>query len=55
MNAQRPFSQTFSHGTKADLRLGDSIEIGFSSNYGKKEKTKNIYRTATLDAAIWGR
>jgi hypothetical protein len=54
MNAQRPFSQTFFHGTKVDLKIGDSIEIGFSSNYGKKEKTKYIYLTATLDAAIWG-
>lgn len=49
-----PFSQTFFHGTKAVLKLGDLIETGISSNYGKKKKAKYIYLTATLDAAIWG-
>ena len=51
---QSPFSQTFFHGTKADLRIGDLIEIGITSNYGQKKKAKYIYLTATLDAAIWG-
>ncbi|SRR6266496_1386563 len=49
-----PFSQTFLHGTKADLKIGDFIEIGLNSNYGQKKKAKYIYLTATLDAAIWG-
>lgn len=49
-----PFSQTYFHGTKADLRIGDLIETGFSSNQGQKKKAKYIYLTATLDAAIWG-
>jgi rifampin ADP-ribosylating transferase len=49
-----PFSQTFFHGTKADLQIGDFIEIGISSNYGKGNKAKYIYLTATLNAAIWG-
>ncbi len=49
-----PFSQTFFHGTKVDLKIGDFIEIGFNSNYGQKKKAKYIYLTATLDAAIWG-
>jgi rifampin ADP-ribosylating transferase len=49
-----PFSQTFFHGTKADLRIGELIEIGIPSNYGQKKKAKYIYLTATLDAAIWG-
>jgi hypothetical protein len=49
-----PFAQTFFHGTKADLRLGDFIEIGISSNYGQNNKAKYIYLTATLDAAVWG-
>lgn len=48
------FSQTFFHGTKTDLRVGDFVEIGISSNYGQKKKAKYIYLTATLDAAIWG-
>jgi len=47
-------SQTFYHGTKANLKQGDLIEPGFNSNYGKKNKAKYIYLTATLDAAIWG-
>lgn len=47
-------SQTFYHGTKADLKKGDLIEPGFNSNYGTKKKAKYIYLTATLDAAIWG-
>jgi len=51
---QTPFSQTFFHGTKADLKIGDFIEIGINSNYGQKNKAKYIYLTATLDATIWG-
>ena len=51
---QSPFSQTFFHGTKADLKIGDFIEIGLNSNYGQKKKAKYIYLSATLDAAIWG-
>jgi rifampin ADP-ribosylating transferase len=51
---QSPFSQTFFHGTKADLKVGDFIEIGLNSNYGQKNKAKYIYLTSTLDAAIWG-
>jgi hypothetical protein len=47
-------SQTFYHGTKADIKTGDLIEPGFNSNYGTKKKAKYIYLTATLDAAIWG-
>ena len=52
--AQSPFSQTFFHGTKADLKIGDFIEVGINSNYGKNNRAKYIYLTATLDAAIWG-
>ena len=48
------FSQTYFHGTKADLKMGDFIQIGINSNYGKKNKAKYIYLTATLDAAVWG-
>jgi Rifampin ADP-ribosyl transferase len=51
---QSPFSQTFFHGTKADLKIGDFIEMGISSNYGQNKKAKYIYLSATLDAAIWG-
>ncbi len=53
-SAQSPFSQTFFHGTRADLKIGDFIAIGLHSNYGQNNKAKYIYLSATLDAAIWG-
>lgn len=53
-NAPKPFSQTYFHGTKADLKLGDLITVGINSNYGQQKAAKYIYLTATLDAAIWG-
>ena len=53
-SGQSPFVQTFFHGTRADLKIGDLIKIGFSSNYGQNRETKYVYLTATLDAAIWG-
>lgn len=49
-----PFSQTYFHGTRADLKVGDLIEVGFSSNYGQHKDARYIFLTATLDAAIWG-
>ncbi len=52
--AQSPFVQTYFHGTKATLAVGDFIETGINSNYGQNNKAKYIYLTATLDAAIWG-
>jgi len=51
---QSPFAQTYFHGTKADLKIGNLIEIGLYSNYGQRKNAKYIYLTATLDAAIWG-
>lgn len=53
-SANEPVSLQYYHGTKADLKTGDLIEIGFSSNYGKRNKAKYIYLTATLEAATWG-
>ena len=49
-----PFAQTFFHGTKADLKIGDLIEVGFHSNYGRRKNAAYIFLTATLDAAAWG-
>ena len=49
-----PFSQTFFHGTRADLKIGDFIEVGYNSNFGQRKNAKYIFLTATLDAAIWG-
>lgn len=50
----RPFVPTYFHGTKADLKLGDLIQVGVNSNYGENKKAKYIYLTGTLDAAVWG-
>lgn len=47
-------SQTYYHGTKVDLKVGDLIEAGYASNYGKRKQAAFVYLTATLDAAIWG-
>lgn len=49
-----PFAQTYFHGTKVNLKVGDLIDVGFNSNYGQKKNAKYIFLTATLDAAIWG-
>ncbi|PKP31494.1 MAG: NAD(+)--rifampin ADP-ribosyltransferase [Bacteroidetes bacterium HGW-Bacteroidetes-16] len=49
-----PFAQTYFHGTRDDLKVGDMIEVGFNSNFGQKKNAKYIFLTATLDAAIWG-
>ncbi len=45
---------TYYHGTKADLQVGDLIERGRESNYGKRAPAKFVYLSATLEAAIWG-
>ena len=42
------------HGTKADLRVGDLLEPGRSSNFGGGRTAGHVYVTATLDAATWG-
>lgn len=49
-----PFMQTYFHGTKADFKIGDLVEAGFTSNYGQRKNAKFIFLSATLDAAIWG-
>ena len=56
MNApfHSPFSQTYLHGTKADLKVGDFMKVGFNSNHIQDNKLNHIYLTATLDAAVWG-
>lgn len=47
-------SQTYYHGTKADLKVGDLIAPGHASNYGRRKPGNFIYLSATLDAATWG-
>ncbi len=54
VNGATPFAQTYFHGTKSDLKIGDLIEPGKNSNYGERKSAKYIFLTATLDAAIWG-
>jgi hypothetical protein len=46
-------SQRLYRGTRVDLRPGDLIEPGYTSNYEKKKATY-VYLTGTLDAATWG-
>jgi len=53
-DAPSPFSQTYFHGTKADLKIGDFIKVGVNANYGQRKNAKYIYLSATLDASIWG-
>lgn len=48
-----PFARTYFHGTKADLKIGDFIDVGYNSNYGQQKNAKYIFLTGTLDAAIW--
>jgi hypothetical protein len=44
----------FFHGTKADLRVGDLISPGRSSNFGAGLTANFVYLTGTLDASVWG-
>ena len=44
----------FFHGTKAELRPGDLLGPGLSSNSGPGKVANFVYLTATLDAATWG-
>jgi len=47
-------SQMYYHGTKADLKVGELIQPGYTSNYGKRKLATFVYLSATLDAATWG-
>ena len=48
------FSQSFFHGTKADLKPGDLISVGYQSNFAEAMSLSWVYFAGTLDAAIWG-
>lgn len=50
----RVFAQSFFHGTKADLQLGELIVVGHRSNFTDAGALSWTYFSATLDAAIWG-
>jgi rifampin ADP-ribosylating transferase len=47
-------SRPFYHGTRADLKPGDLIAVGYQSNFGTGKPLSWVYFTGTLDAAIWG-
>ena len=49
-----PANTVFYHGTRADLKPGDLIAAGYTSNYGSRRKANWVYFAATLEAAIWG-
>lgn len=53
-SAPTVFSQSFFHGTKADLQTGDLIVVGYQSNFTDVNPLSWVYFAATLDAAIWG-
>lgn len=44
----------FYHGTKADLKVGDLLNPGYSSNYGERKQANYVYLSGTMDAAVWG-
>ena len=45
---------SFFHGTKADLCIGDFIVTGKKKNYQDDRKSKYVYFSGTLEAAVWG-
>ena len=53
-SAASVFSQSFFHGTRADLKPGDLIAVGHRSNFTDVKPLSWVYFAATLDAAIWG-
>lgn len=48
------FSRSFFHGTKANLDPGDTVAVGYQSNFAESKTLSWVYFAATLDAAIWG-
>jgi rifampin ADP-ribosylating transferase len=57
-NPAAPFAfdtniRRFYHGTRADLKPGDLLQPGYSSNYTER-RSPWIYFSETLFAATWG-
>ncbi len=46
-------SRRFYHGTRADLKPGDLLHPGYSSNYTER-RSPWVYFSETLGAATWG-
>lgn len=53
-SAATVFAQSFFHGTRANLKPGDLIAVGYPSNFTDIKPLSWVYFAATLDAAIWG-
>lgn len=53
-SAATTFAQSFFHGTRADLKPGGLIVVGYQSNFTDVKLLSWVYFAATLDAAIWG-
>lgn len=47
------FIQSYFHGTKANLSVGEIIVPGNNANYGDR-KAKFVYASSNLNVAIWG-
>lgn len=54
MTATDTTKNVYYHGTRANLRIGDTLEPGHPSNYGEYQPGNFVYVSLTLDAAIWG-
>jgi len=54
MTDQHPnFIQSYFHGTKASLSVGQLVVPGKNANYGER-KAKFVYASSNLNVAIWG-
>ena len=54
MSVQHPnFIQSYFHGTKAELKVGDLLLPGKTANYGERT-AKFVYASSNLNVAIWG-
>jgi rifampin ADP-ribosylating transferase len=47
------FIQSYFHGTKVNLSIGDLVVPGNNANYGER-KAKFVYASSNLNVAIWG-
>lgn len=54
LGQEPPKEKLFYHGTKADLKTGDLLGAGYTSNYGSRRQAKYVFFAATLGAATWG-
>jgi hypothetical protein len=48
------FARSYFHGTRADLKVGDLIVVGYQSNFTTGKLLSWVYFAGTLDAAVWG-